>query len=145
MYKRVEGELLVLLAHPGGPFWRRRDLGAWTIPKGELEPGEDAASAARREFGEEIGINPGSVLEALGEIVQKGGKCVTAFVVEGDVDVAQLRSNTFEMEWPPRSTRMQSFPEIDRIQWMSLAQARSKILPSQLPLLQRLAEKMPID
>lgn len=138
MFKRVADDLFVLLAHPGGPFWKNRDAGAWTIPKGELDDGEDASAAARREFIEEIGIDPGGELEPLGEIMQKGGKRVIAFAAEGDFDVATLRSNTFEIEWPPRSGRLQEFPEVDRAAWMTVAEARKKILPSQVELLHRL-------
>lgn len=138
MYKIVDGEPLVLLAHPGGPFWRKRDAGAWTIPKGELSPGEDAETAARREFREEVGIDPGNPLSPLGSIKQKSGKWVDAFAVEGDFDPAKLNSNTFEIEWPPRSGRMQSFPEIDKVQWMGRTQARAMIIPAQQALLDRL-------
>jgi predicted NUDIX family NTP pyrophosphohydrolase len=138
LYKRVGGELMVLLAHPGGPFWRKRDAGAWTIPKGEFAAGEAPEQAARREFREELGTDPVGELRPLGEIVQKGGKNVVAFALEGDFDVATLRSNTFEIEWPPRSGRRQAFPEVDAVEWMSPAKAREKILPSQAPLLDRL-------
>ncbi len=138
MYKNDARECVVLLAHPGGPFYRNRDAGAWSIPKGELEMGEDAAAAARREFMEEIGTDPGDALTALGEIVQAGGKRVIAFAVQGDMNVDQLKSNLFDLEWPPRSGRMQSFPEVDRAEWMTFETARSKILPSQSELLDRL-------
>jgi predicted NUDIX family NTP pyrophosphohydrolase len=140
MFKRRDGELLVLLSHPGGPFWENRDAGAWTIPKGELDADEEPEAAARREFEEEMGKPSGELLSPLGEITQKGGKRVIAFAVEGDFDVTSLRSNTFEMEWPPRSGRKESFPEVDQAQWMTIAQARTKILPSQIELLQRLVE-----
>jgi len=139
LYRRTAEGLLVLLAHPGGPFWRSRDAGAWTIPKGELDDGEAAEDAARREFLEELGTDAVGTLQPLGEIVQKGGKRVIAFALESDFDTATLRSNTFDIEWPPRSGRMQSFPEVDRIEWMTLAVAREKILPSQALLLDRLA------
>lgn len=139
LYKRSAGELLVLLAHPGGPFWQRRDLGAWTIPKGEFDSGEAAEDAARREFREELGIDAAGTLQPLGEIVQKGGKHVIAFALEGDFDVATVSSNTFEIEWPPRSGRMQAFPEVDKAEWMTLPMARQKILPSQALFLDRLA------
>ena len=140
LYKRGAGELLVLLAHPGGPFWQKRDLGAWTIPKGEFESGEvSAEDAARREFREELGTDAIGPLKPLGEVTQKGGKHVTAFALEGDFDVTTLRSNTFEIEWPPRSGRLAAFPEIDKVEWMTLAKARKKILPGQAPLLDRLA------
>ena len=138
LYKRDAGELLVLLAHPGGPFWQKRDHGAWTIPKGEYDSGEAPEDAARREFREELGSDAVGTLRPLGEITQKGGKLVIAFALEGDLDVATLRSNTFEIEWPPRSGHMQAFPEIDKAQWMALAQARGKIMPSQAIFLDRL-------
>lgn len=139
LYKRSGGELLVLLAHPGGPFWQNRDLGAWTIPKGESGSGEAPEDAARREFREELGSDATGTLQTLGEIVQKGGKHVIAFALEGDFDAATLRSNTFEIEWPPRSGRRQAFPEVDKAEWMTLSAAREKILPSQAILLDRLA------
>jgi len=139
LYKRVDRELFVLLAHPGGPFWRRRDVGAWTIPKGEYEQDEEPLVAARREFCEELGIDPPASLQPLGEIKQKSGKHVVAFTAEGDFDVTQLRSNSFEIEWPPRSGRMHSFPEIDKVAWFTLDVARRMILPAQVELLTRLA------
>lgn len=139
LYKRVDRELFVLLAHPGGPFWRRRDVGAWTIPKGEYAQDEEPLAAARREFREELGIDPPACLQPLGEIKQKSGKHVIAFTAEGDFDVTQLRSNTFEIEWPPRSGRMQSFREIDKVAWFTLDVARRMILPAQVELLTRLA------
>jgi predicted NUDIX family NTP pyrophosphohydrolase len=139
LYKRPGGELLVLLAHPGGPFWQKRDYGAWTIPKGEFDAGEATEDAARREFREELGVDAVGTLQPLGEIIQKGGKRVIAFALEGDFDAAALRSNTFEIEWPPRSGRIQAFPEVDRVEWMALPVAREKLLPSQVELLDRLA------
>jgi predicted NUDIX family NTP pyrophosphohydrolase len=139
LYKRPGGELLVLLAHPGGPFWQKRDYGAWTIPKGEFDAGELPEDAARREFREELGVDAVGTLQPLGEIIQKGGKRVIAFALEGDFDAAALRSNTFEIEWPPRSGRIQAFPEVDRVVWMALPVAREKLLPSQVELLDRLA------
>jgi predicted NUDIX family NTP pyrophosphohydrolase len=140
LYKRSAGGLLVLLAHPGGPFWQKRDLGAWTIPKGEYESGELPEDAARREFREELGIEAIGTLQPLGEVAQKGGKLVTAFALEGDFDISVLRSNTFELEWPPRSGRVATFPEVDKVEWMALETARKKILPGQMPLLDRLVE-----
>jgi len=139
LYKRRDGELLVLLAHPGGPFWEKRDYGAWTIPKGEFDTGEAPEDAARREFREELGVEAVGTLQPLGEIIQKGGKRVIAFALEGDFDAAALRSNSFQIEWPPRSGRMQAFPEVDRVEWMALSVAREKLLPSQIALLDRLA------
>jgi predicted NUDIX family NTP pyrophosphohydrolase len=135
---RLHEEPQVLLAHPGGPFWRRRDDGAWMLPKGELLPGEDAATAARREFEEELGAPAIGPLHPLGRLRQRGGKWVEAFALEGDFDPAALRSNVFELEWPPHSGRRAGFPEIDRVAWFAPAQARGKILPSQAELLDRL-------
>ena len=128
-----------MLVHPGGPFWAKKDAGAWSIPKGEYEPDEPALAAARREFVEELGISvpDGDVIE-LGEIVQKGGKIVTAFAVEADLDVSDAVSNTFEMAWPPRSGVMRTFPEVDRVEWFGLDVARDKILAAQQPFLDRL-------
>jgi len=140
MHKRVDGQRLVLLVHPGGPFWRGKDLGAWSIPKGEPEPGEDLEATARREFTEELGTAPEGPLLPLGQVRQRGGKAVTAFAVAGDLDVSRVRSSEFELEWPPRSGRTQSFPEVDRAEWFDLATARHKILEGQRPLLDRLEE-----
>lgn len=125
----------VLLAHPGGPFWRNRDAGAWSIPKGGIEPGETPEAAARREFAEEMGMTLGIALHPLLEFRQRGGKFVHAFVGESDFDTARQRSIDFEMEWPPRSGRMQRWPEIDRAAWFGMDEARTAILPSQAPLL----------
>ena len=130
----------VLLTHPGGPFWQRRDAGAWTIPKGEPDGDEADEVCARREFREELGADVEGPLTPLGEIVQKGGKRVTAFAVQGDFDVSRLDSNPFEMEWPPRSGKVQTFPEVDRAEWMSIDRARDKLLPAQAELLDRLIE-----
>lgn len=139
MYRRTGSRPQVLLVHPGGPYWKRRDDGAWSIPKGEIEAGEDAGIAARREFAEETGVRVAGPLEPLGEIRQRGGKRVIAFAVEGDLDIHAVRSNTFEIEWPPKSGKMRTFPEIDRAEWFDQAVARIKILESQRPLLDRLA------
>jgi predicted NUDIX family NTP pyrophosphohydrolase len=138
LYRRAGGALEVLLAHPGGPFWARRDDGAWTIPKGLIEPGETAAAAAAREFLEELGTAATGTLVPLGDVRQRGGKHVEAFALEGDFDVATLRSNTFETEWPPRSGHVHTYPEVDRVAWMDLATARLKLLQAQRPLLDRL-------
>src|ERR1700761_2777813 len=140
MYRRAEKALEVLLVHPGGPFWRNKDDGAWSIPKGEMDEGEAPAEAALREFMEELGSAPAQPLFPLGEIRQRGGKRVYAFTVEGDIDVSAVASNTFEMEWPPKSGRLQTFPEVDRAKWFDLCLAKEKILASQRPLLDRLAE-----
>jgi predicted NUDIX family NTP pyrophosphohydrolase len=130
----------VFLVHPGGPYWRKKDEGAWSIPKGELDEGEDAEVAARREFMEETGVAISGSLEPLGEIRQRGGKRVIAFAVEGDVDVQTIKSNTFEIEWPPKGGRKRSFPEIDRAEWFDLPSAHAKVLESQRELLELLAE-----
>jgi predicted NUDIX family NTP pyrophosphohydrolase len=134
-------KLEVLLVHPGGPFWRNKDLGAWSIPKGEYGPGEEAETAARREFHEELGIEMTETLLPLGDVRQKGGKVVTAFAVEADIDVDTIQSNTFELEWPPRSGRRQTFPEVDRAAWFDLATAGVKINEAQRTLLDRLAAR----
>jgi predicted NUDIX family NTP pyrophosphohydrolase len=137
----VGGGLEVLLVHPGGPFWARRDLGAWSIPKGEYGPDEAPLAAARREFAEELGVAaPEGPIEDLGEVRQKSGKLVRAWALAGDVDVSRLRSNTFTLEWPPRSGVTQEFPEVDRAEWFELAVAREKVTPAQVPLLDRLQE-----
>lgn len=138
LFRRAEAGIAVLLVHPGGPYWRRRDAGAWQIPKGGIEAGEASATAALREFEEELGSRPDGPLYSLGTIRQAGGKFVEAFAIEGDFDCEAVVSNLFEMEWPPRSGLMQSFPEVDRASWMSLDEARAMMLPSQLPLLDRL-------
>ena len=132
------GELQVLLAHPGGPFWRGRDDAAWTLPKGEYLDPEDALAAARREFVEETGFDVTPPLLPLGEITQKSGKRILAWAFRGDCDPGRLRSNLFEMEWPPRSGRRQSYPEVDRVEWFGLDEARRKLLPAQCALLDRL-------
>jgi predicted NUDIX family NTP pyrophosphohydrolase len=140
LYRHRGGTVQVLLAHPGGPFWQRRDDGAWTIPKGEVESGESPPATARREFEEEMGTMPVGEPLPLARIRQRGGKWVEAFALESDFDVAALHSSTFEMEWPPRSGRMAGFPEVDRAQWFDLDDARRKILASQAPLIDALVE-----
>ena len=140
LYRRSGGVLEVLLVHPGGPFWRNKDVGAWSIPKGEIERGEHPADVALREFREELGAVIEQPLSELGEVRQRGGKRVVAFAVEGNLDCTAISSNTFEMEWPPKSGRRQSFPEVDRAQWCDLELAREKILASQTPFLDRLIE-----
>jgi predicted NUDIX family NTP pyrophosphohydrolase len=137
-FRRQHGRVEVLLVHPGGPFWRNKDLGAWSIPKGEYEAGEEAEAVARREFREELGIELRQDLLPLGEIRQRGGKVVKAFAAEADLATENIQSNMFEMEWPPRSGRRQTFPEIDRAEWFELASARTKINEAQSSLLDRL-------
>jgi predicted NUDIX family NTP pyrophosphohydrolase len=132
----------VLLIKPGGPFWRNKDAGAWMIPKGAVEPGEAAAEAALREFEEETGTLLSSVPFPLATIRQAGGKYVEAFALEGDLDPAGVMSNEFEVEWPPRSGQLQRFPEVAEARWMTLEEARAMMLPSQLPLLDALEEKL---
>ena len=136
LWRRRNGGREVLLVHFGGPQWARRDEGAWAIPKGLVEPGEALEDCARREFEEELGQRATGPLVALGRIRQKGGKDVEPFALEGDLDPATVVSNRFTLEWPPRSGRFQSFPEVDRAAWFDLAEARKKILPSQLPILE---------
>ena len=135
MWRRRGGGVEVLLGHFGGPQWRNRDEGAWAIPKGQIEPGETLEECARREFEEELGVQPHGPLVALGRIRQKGGKYVEAFALEGDLDADAIVSNSFTLEWPPRSGQVRSFAEVDRAGWFSLDEARRKILPSQLPIL----------
>jgi predicted NUDIX family NTP pyrophosphohydrolase len=144
--KRSAGILLyrareVLLVHPGGPFWARKDAGAWSIPKGEYEEGDDPRSAALREFEEELGspLPAGTELVELGTVKQKSGKVITAYAAQGDLDPDKIRSNTFTTEWPPRSGRMQEFPEVDRAGWFGLDEAAEKLNPAQAELLVRLA------
>jgi len=138
MWKRDAGEVRVLLVHPGGPLWAKKDGEAWSIPKGEYASGDDPIAAAKREFKEELGVAPKGRLTPLGEVRQKAGKVVTGFALEGDFDVATLRSNTFDIEWPPKSGKMQSFPEVDRAEWFTLEDANAKINPAQSELLERL-------
>ena len=145
LFRRSGAELEVLLVHPGGPFWARRDAGAWSIPKGEVDPGEDERACALRELEEETGAAFTDVgadaLLALGEVRQKSGKLVSAWALEGDLDADAITCSTMvELEWPPRSGRTQSFPEVDRAAWLSLDAAREKLLPAQTPFLDRLAE-----
>jgi predicted NUDIX family NTP pyrophosphohydrolase len=133
----------VLLVHPGGPFWARKDEGAWSIPKGEHADGEEPVDCARREFAEETGSTLAlERLVPLGEVRQRSGKWVSAWAAEGDLDPADVRSNTFEMEWPPRSGRTQEFPEVDRAEWFALEEAQRRLLPAQAPFVDRLREHL---
>jgi predicted NUDIX family NTP pyrophosphohydrolase len=138
MYRHSGAGLEVLLAHPGSPFWAKKDRGAWSIPKGEYADTEEPLAAAQREFFEETGTQPRGAFAPLGEVRQPGGKHVMAWATEGDFDPAALISTTFELEWPPRSGRTRSFPEVDRAQWFLLEEARAKILAGQRPLIDRL-------
>jgi predicted NUDIX family NTP pyrophosphohydrolase len=143
LYRFRDGRLEVLLAHPGGPFWARRDAGAWTIPKGEVAQGEEPLSAARREFEEETGYRPPGPFVALTPVRQRSGKRVQAWASPGDFDPRCLRSSTFEMEWPPRSGRTAEFPEVDRAAFFSLDEAREKLNPAQTAWLDELRSKLP--
>jgi predicted NUDIX family NTP pyrophosphohydrolase len=139
LYRQRAGGIEVFLVHPGGPFWVRKDLGAWTIPKGEIEPGEEPLAAARREFSEETGSAVNGPFQPLGSVRMRSGKVVFAWAAEGDIDAAAIHSNVFSMEWPPRSGRQQQFPEADRAAWFPLPEARRRILSAQAPLLDGLA------
>jgi predicted NUDIX family NTP pyrophosphohydrolase len=145
LFRLVGGAPQLLLVHPGGPYWGKRDLGAWTIPKGEVEPGEAARDGALRELGEELGaapeLDPGKLID-LGSVRQKSGKVVEAWAAEGDFDPAQLDSNTFALEWPPRSGVEREFPEVDRAEWFEPELAGRKILPAQAELIERLLERL---
>ncbi|MFC5955069.1 NUDIX domain-containing protein [Streptomyces pratens] len=144
VFRHTDHGLEVLLGHMGGPFFARRDAGAWTVPKGEYDAGETAWDAARREFEEELGLPPpdGEAVP-LGEVRQSGGKTVTAWAVEGDLDPAAVAPGTFRMEWPPKSGRIQEFPELDRVEWLSVHRARELIVSAQAVFLDRLAEHSP--
>jgi predicted NUDIX family NTP pyrophosphohydrolase len=147
LYRRTSDHVEVLLVHPGGPYWANKDDGAWSVPKGEYEADEEPLEVAMREFGEELGAAPPDASEAvfLGELRQPGGKLVSAWALEGDLDVTDVRSNTFTMEWPPRSGRTAEFPEVDRAGWFDLETARRKLLRGQAPLLDRLASQLPME
>jgi predicted NUDIX family NTP pyrophosphohydrolase len=142
LFRQRDKKVQVLLAHPGGPFWSRKDQGVWTIPKGLIGPSESLLSAAQREFAEETGYRPGGEAIPLGSAKQPGGKVVHVWAIEGDWDPVDLQSNTFEMEWPPRSGRRQSFPEIDRASWFGIVEARLKILKGQAAFLDHLLETL---
>jgi predicted NUDIX family NTP pyrophosphohydrolase len=143
LYRIVSGAPEVLLVHPGGPYWARKDAGAWSIPKGEYEDGEDAQACALREFEEELGVGlPPGELADLGSVKQKSGKLVTAWAAEGDLDADSVSSNTFTMEWPPRSGRTEEFPEIDRAGWFEIEPAREKLVTAQAEFLDRLLERL---
>lgn len=144
---RKDGQNLeVFLVHPGGPFWAKKDAGAWSIPKGEYESGEDPLAAARREFEEETSVAlPAGEAMPLGEVKQAGGKVVTAWAIEGDCDAETIHSNLFQMEWPPKSGRMREFPEVDRAGWFSFDEAREKLLKGQVTFLDRLEKAVGCD
>lgn len=138
LHRVVSGSLEVLLVRPGGPFWRNKDIGAWQMPKGLVELGENDEAAARREVAETLGVEIDGVLAPLGEVLQSGGKIVVAYAAERDIDPASVVSNTIEIDWPPRSGRKLTVPEIDEARWFGLDDARQRILPSQAPLIERL-------
>ncbi|TPK57681.1 NUDIX domain-containing protein [Mesorhizobium sp. B2-4-19] len=142
IYRRIDGDIRVLLVHPGGPFWARKDEGAWSIPKGLIDEDEDELAAAQREAGEELGITVDGSFARLGDYKQPGGKIVIAWSVEADLDATATRSNTFIMEWPPKSGSMKEFPEVDRTGWFSLPEAEVKMLVGQRPMLADLAAQL---
>jgi predicted NUDIX family NTP pyrophosphohydrolase len=145
LHRERDGAREVLLVHPGGPFWARKDVGAWSIPKGEYEEGHDPRATALREFEEELGrpLPADAELTELGTVKQSGGKVITAYATRGDLDAAAITSNTFTIEWPPRSGRTQEFPEVDRAEWFALETAREKINPAQAEFLDRLSTAFP--
>ena len=143
LYRRSGGRLEVLLVHPGGPFWGKKDAGAWMIPKGGIEESEDPLAAARRELAEETGIEVEGPFLELAPIRQRGGKTVLAWACEGDCDAAAIRSNSFSMEWPPKSGRMQDFPEVDRAEWFDLETARAKLVRAQAGFIDALERELP--
>jgi predicted NUDIX family NTP pyrophosphohydrolase len=142
MYRVREGALEFLLVHPGGPFWKNKDAGAWTIPKGEVQSGEDLLVAARREFHEELGIEPNGIFDELKPVKQKGGKVVHAWAFEGDCDPEKCRSNLFQMEWPLGSGKQAEFPEVDKAAWFGMQEARVKINPAQIPFLDEIQDSL---
>jgi predicted NUDIX family NTP pyrophosphohydrolase len=145
LYRRVASHIEVLLVHPGGPFWTKKDAGAWSIPKGEFENDEGALATARREFREETGFDPEGAAIPLTPVRQPGGKWVYAWLLEGDLDPASVKSNTFSQEWPPRSGRYQEFPEVDRAAWFTLDEACRRILKGQVGLLKELQQRLPLS
>ena len=142
VYRKRASGIEIFLVHPGGPFWAKKDLGAWSIPKGEIGENEDEEAAARREFEEETGIKIKGDLMALKPVRQKSGKSVIAWAAEQDIDESKIKSNLFEIEWPPKSGKMQSFPEMDRAEWYSVGEAKEKIISGQAGLLDELMEKL---
>jgi predicted NUDIX family NTP pyrophosphohydrolase len=141
MYRKADNELEVLLVHPGGPYWKRKDDGSWTFPRGEIEPEEDLLAAAAREFSEETGLHPHAPFLSLGEVKLRSGKTVHAWAFEGSIDPKSIRSNRFEIEWPPKSGRYQQFPEVDRAEFFKIAEAERKIRTAEQPFLSRLVEQ----
>ncbi|CAN5361470.1 NUDIX domain-containing protein [soil metagenome] len=143
LYRTTQGHLQVMLVHPGGPFWAKKEEGAWTVPKGEVAEGEDVLATAKREFQEETGITIDGDFIALAPIKQAGGKVVHAFALEMDVDVSAIKSNTFPLEWPPKSGRILQVPEVDRAEWFDMPTARNKINKAQVELLDELIQLLP--
>jgi predicted NUDIX family NTP pyrophosphohydrolase len=142
VYRRTQGGPEVFLVHPGGPFWAKKDVGAWSIPKGEFDESEEGLAAAKREFVEEVGQSINGDFVALTPVRQKGGKIIHTWAVEGEVDETRIKSNEFEMEWPPRSGRRARFPEVDRGQWFLVPEARRRLLSSQVPIIDELAARL---
>lgn len=142
LFRKRSKQVEVLLAHPGGPFWKNKDAGAWSIPKGEYDDEEDPLSAAIREFKEETGLNMDGAFLELSPIRQRSGKIVKAWALEADPDISQFKSNSFHLEWPPKSGKEIEVPEIDQLKWFSMEEAMRKILPAQLPLLHELVERI---
>jgi len=142
LYRYRDGRLQVFLVHPGGPVWARRDEGAWSIPKGEIDDGEDPLATARREFLEETGVTPSGDFQPLEPVRQKGGKMVQAWAFAGDCDPERIKSNTFSMEWPPRSGKQRDFPEVDRAEFFDVEEAKRRINPAQAALLSELEQKL---
>jgi len=145
LYRFRQNHLEVLLVHPGGPFWAKKDLGSWSIPKGEFAEGEDALAAAQREFQEETGFSISGEFKPLASLKQKSGKVVYAWAIESDLDHTKVKSNTFNLEWPPKSGRISEFPEIDRAEWFSVEVAREKINPGQIAFLDRLMQSLKVN
>lgn len=142
LYRRQTGKIEVFLVHPGGPFWARKDDGAWSIPKGEYTSGEDPLTVAKREFKEETGSGISGTFDALAPLTQPSGKVISAWAVEGEIDAASISSNTFSLEWPPKSGRRQEFPEVDRAAWFDFPSAQRKLLPGQRPFLDELQQRL---
>ena len=145
LFRRVNREVEIFLVHPGGPFWAKKDEGAWSLPKGECAEGEDPLLAAKREFQEETSFSVDGDFIPLGELRQPGGKIVAAWAVEGDVDPGLVKSNTFSLEWPPKSGKMREFPEVDRGGWFIVSEARAKLLRGQVSFVDRLSEKLRVN
>jgi predicted NUDIX family NTP pyrophosphohydrolase len=145
LYRHLDADVEVFLVHPGGPFWAKKDLGSWSLPKGEYADGDDPLTAARREFAEETGFAIDGMFLALGELKQPSGKIITAWALDHDLDAALIKSNTFTLEWPPKSGKIQEFPEVDRGGWFSLPAALEKLTKGQLDFLTRFAEKLSVS